>query len=178
MSDTTTVAVEAYVPPPGRNSEMPTSEVAGPVPPDSITAGQSGSPVLEPVQISELEPVQKRSLRERAARAWAASRAYWTPPDVFTQRPPSLQGLAAYARRAPWTHQQTGPIRAAGVGYYRFVGYPYTVVSRYREFIVQRPLRLVYALGTVKILSLTGPGDWAVHHLVYPVVETAGRILL
>src|SRR5689334_4436870 len=94
---------------------------------------------------------------------WAASKAYWTPPAVFTDRPASLDELRAYATAAPWTHQKTGPIRALGVGYYRFVAYPRTVRLRYTEWFWQRPLRLAAYLGGIKLLSMTGPGDWVVH---------------
>lgn len=108
----------------------------------------------------------------------AAARRYWTPPAVFTERPPSLANLAAYAKQAPWTHQQAGPIRTAGIAYYRFAGYPYTVCSRYTEWFAQRPMRMVCLLGGIKLLALTGPGDWAVHTLVYPAAHLAGRIFL
>jgi hypothetical protein len=108
----------------------------------------------------------------------ASSRAYWTAPSIFTDRPASLEELAAYAKRAPWTHQQTGIIRSFGIGWYRFVAYPYTVKSRYQEWFVQRPLRLAALVGGIKLLSLTGPGDWVVHTVVYPAAQLAGHIFL
>jgi hypothetical protein len=103
---------------------------------------------------------------------------YWTPPAVFTEQPASLADLASYAKVAPWTHQPTGLLRGLGVGYYRFVGYPYTVISRYREWFAQRPLRFALLLGGVKLAALTGPGDWVVHTVLYPVAQFAGRTLL
>jgi hypothetical protein len=118
------------------------------------------------------------TLWARIGAAVAASRAYWTPPDIFTGRPASLEELAAYAKRAPWTHQRTGIVRAAGVGHYRVVGYPWTCVSRYGEWAAQRPMRLFAHLGGVKLLALTGPGDWAVHHIVYPAAQFAGHVFL
>lgn len=155
-----------------RNSEMPTSGFSEGAPTETITAGQSGSPSLEPVQISEL------GLRGRAARAYAASRAYWTPPSVFTQRPASLQDLAAYARTAPWTHQRRGFIRGLGVAWYRLIAFPITVLLRYLEWFAQRPLRAFTLFGIVKLISLTGPGHWAVQHVVYPAAQLAGQIFL
>jgi hypothetical protein len=117
-------------------------------------------------------------LKARIRGLAAASRAYWTAPSIFTDRPASLEELAAYAKRAPWTHQQTGIIRAAGVGYYRTIAYPYTVVSRYREWFAQRPLRFAALLGGIKLFALTGPGDWVVHTVVYPAAQLAGHIFL
>lgn len=163
------------VPPPAdpqvSDSEVPTSGISGDsagATPESITAGQSGSAVT----------VTRPGFRVRVAGTWAASRTYWTPPAVFTDRPASLHDLAAYAKQAPWTAQQTGLIRAFGVGYYRYGAYPYTVVSRYREWFVQRPLRYAALLGGVKLAALTGPGHWVVHTVVYPAAQFAGHIFL
>lgn len=97
---------------------------------------------------------------------------------MFTTAPATLEDLAAYAKRAPWTQQQTGIIRAAGIGYYRFLAYPYTVVSRYREWFAQRPMRMLFLAGGVKLAALTGPGHWVVHTVVYPVAQFAGHIFL
>jgi len=118
------------------------------------------------------------TLRDRFWLLRTSAKDYWTPPAVFTEQPASLADLASYAKSAPWTHQHTGILRGLGVGYYRFLGYPYTVISRYREWFAQRPIRLAILLGGVKLAALTGPGDWVVHTVVYPVAQFAGRILL
>jgi hypothetical protein len=97
---------------------------------------------------------------------------------VFTERPPSLADLHAYARQAPWTAQQTGLIRGAGVGYYRFVAYPRTVYLRYKAWFWERPLRLAAYAGGLKLASMTGPGGWVVDHVVYPAAQLAGHIFL
>jgi hypothetical protein len=157
---------------PEPKSEVPTSGKPQAAPTPSETAAHSGAPSETGAAVSDLE------FRVRAAGLWTRSRTYWTPPAVFTARPASLADLAEYAKHAPWTHQQTGIVRAFGVGYYRSVGYPYTVVSRYREWIAQRPARLLVALGGIKLAASTGPGIWVVDHLIYPAARLAGHIFL
>lgn len=120
------------------------------------------------------QPLQISGFRAFAARC----ATYWTPPEIFTDQPASLQDLADYARHAPWTHQNTGLLRAAGIGYYRAVSYPYTVVSRYREWVMQRPGRLLLHLGGLKLLAHTSPGMWAVDHLIYPAAQIVGHVFL
>jgi hypothetical protein len=157
---------------PTPNSEVPTSDTSQPAPDETITAGHSGTPSETGAATSDL------GFRVRATAAWHATRTYWTPPAIFTDQPASLADLAAYARHAPWSHRTDGPLRAAGVGYYRLIGYPYTVVSRYREWIAQRPGRLLIALGGIKLATATGPGIWVVDHLIYPAARLVGHILL
>lgn len=156
----------------GGKSEVPTSGTRRGAPTGTITAGQSGSTVGDDVTVSE------SGFRVRLAAAVTATRDYWTAPAVFTDRPASLAELAEYAKQAPWTHERTGLVRGLGVGYYRSFAYPYTVVSRYREWFAQRPLRLLALAGGVKLAALTGPGSWAVDHLVYPAAHLAGHIFL
>jgi len=131
---------------------------------------------------------------DRWVKVGTATIAYFTPPAVFTDRPASLAELAAYARTAPWTAQQhvakpytdeatgkqvkTGLIRAAGIWYYRGVGYPYTVWSRYKEWIIQRPGRAVPILLVVKLLASTSYGQWTVEHLITPAVHAVMWVLL
>lgn len=124
------------------------------------------------------DPVADFTFSARISRFWTASKDYWTPPAIFTEAAPSLADLSAYAKTAPWTHQHTGLLRTLGVGYYRAVGYPYTVWSRYKEHVLQRPGRLIVHLGLLKVASLTGPGDWVVHTVVYPVAQFAGHLFL
>jgi hypothetical protein len=123
-----------------------------------------------------------------------AGKAYFTPPAVFTDRPASLAELADYARYAPWTVQpfvdrpytdedanqmvKTGAVRAAGIWWYRWIGYPYTVVSRYREWILQRPGRAIPVLLLVKLAASTSYGSWAVDNLLYPVAHAVAWVLL
>jgi hypothetical protein len=161
------------VPPPADPySEVPTSEPSQGGGTQTITAGQSGSTTHAGVVTSDL------GFRVRISGAWARSAAYWTPPSLFTDRPASLEELAAYAKSAPWTSQDRGLLRASGVWHYRLLGYPYTVISRYREWVFQRPMRLGAHLGGIKLFALTGPGQWVVHTVVYPAAHFAGHIFL
>lgn len=161
------------VPPPADpGSEVPTSERRQGAPTDSVAAGQSGSSTETAGSTSDL------GFRVHVATVWSATRAYWTPPVVFTAQPASLADLAAYAKQAPWTSQDAGLIRSFGVWYYRAFGYPYTVISRYREWFAQRPLRFAALLGGIKLAALTGPGSWVVHTVVYPAAQYAGHIFL
>ncbi len=153
---------------PGAGSEVPTSGTSKGGTPEPITAGQSGSPDM----------VSENHFRTWAKRTYGSARAYWTPPSVYTDPPASLRELAAYAKTGPWTHQDRGLLRAAGVWHYRLFGYPYTVVSRYREWVFQRPLRLAAHVGLLKLSASTAPGIWVVDHIVYPVAHLAGRIFL
>lgn len=153
-------------------SELPSSGTPAEAPAVIVSAGQSGSPTAKTSENAWT------GFRTRTTRAWTASKAYWAPPAVFTQRPASLADLATYARQAPWTADSHGPIRAFGLWYYRCVAYPHTVASRYTEWFVQRPLRFAALLGGLKIASLTGPGSWAVDNIVYPAVQLAGHVFL
>jgi hypothetical protein len=155
-----------------RNPEMPNAGSPEGAPEERISAGQDAPTVETDV------PTSGSSLRVKVSNAWTAAGAYWTPPALFTDRPASLAELAQYAKTAPWTAQTTGPVRAAGVWHYRLVGYPYTTVSRYREWAVQRPLRLAAHLGALKLAASTGPGIWLVDHIVYPVAHLAGHVFL
>lgn len=173
-----------------RPSPYPRTRVDGPtlhvVPtvtqgdPETCNAESAGA-LTEPKIKANATDTLKSAITAGSSRVgvWvAASRAYWTPPQVFTDRPASLADLAEYARTAPWTTQDAGIVRAGGVWYYRLVAYPYTVVSRYREWFAQRPLRLVALAGSVKLAAATDPGVWVVNHVVYPVFTAAGRVLL
>lgn len=147
-----------------QHSEMPTSGNQEEAPTETISAGQNGSPLGS----------RLKDFRTVAAR----SRDYWTAPKLYTDRPASLADLAEYARHAPWTAQQAGPVRAFGIWYYRLFAYPYTAWGRTKEHLVQRPLRFAALLGTVKLASMTGPGAWVVEHAILPAAQFAGHILL
>jgi hypothetical protein len=144
--------------------------------------GQENTPPEGSPQVSDHAAVEGDapdfSFRARFGRFWAASKDYWTPPAILTERPPALADLAAYAKTAPWTDQSHGIIRAFGVAYQRGFAIPYTTWSRTKEHFVQRPLRFAALLAGTKLVCLTGPGDWAVHTLVYPVAQYAGHVFL
>lgn len=104
---------------------------------------------------------------------WWRVRDYFTPPELLTDRPASIPELSAYAHRGGWTRQPYGPIRTAGIWWWRLIGLPQTVRSRLREWVWQRPGRAVTAVAAVKLLSLTGPGAWVVETVIEPVVHAA-----
>lgn len=104
---------------------------------------------------------------------WWRVRDYATPPELFTDRPASIPELSAYARRGTWTRQPYGPIRTAGVWWWRLVGLPQTVRCRLREWVWQRPGRAITVIALIKVLSLTTPGAWVVDRVIEPVVHAA-----
>ena len=136
-------------------------------------------------QVSASDGANGGTVRDRVSGFWASTtavagrtQAYWTPPAIFTDRPASVADLADYARHAPWTAQNAGLIRKAGNVYWSGLALPYTAISRYREWMVQRPGRLAAHLGVLKLFTLTTPGMWVVDHLVYPVAQFAGHVFL
>lgn len=128
------------------------------------------------------------------AAQWEASKQYWTPPSVLTERPPTVAELAEYAWRGPWTrHPHTTVnvdqrsqkqttcrhwIRIAGIWWHRLIGVPTTVVCRYVEWFAQRPGRTIPALLLVRLFTLTGPGAWLVDHLINPLAHGLAWALL
>lgn len=84
---------------------------------------------------------------------------YWTPPVVWTQVPPSLAELRAYAWSGPWTAER-GFFRRAGIWWYRLAGWPVTSVCRYVEWIAQRPGRAATVAGIYVLLAHTTPGQY------------------
>lgn len=103
---------------------------------------------------------------------------YFTPPTILADRPASIPELATYAHEGGWTRQQHGLLRASGIWWWRLVGLPKTVISRYREWIWQRPGRVIPVLLLIKLLALTGPGMWVVDHLFLPAARAAVWLLL
>lgn len=131
-------------------------------------SGHSGASGLHPA-ITE---------RDRWGEWGARFLTYFTPPTVLTDRPAAIPELAVYAHEGGWTRQQHGALRASGIWWWRLVGLPKTVISRYREWIWQRPGRAIPVLLLVKLLALTGPGTWAVNHLFLPAARAAVWLLL
>jgi hypothetical protein len=116
--------------------------------------------------------------RERLDNAIRGARTYFTPPAVLTERPASVAELTAYAKRAGWTSQSHGGIRAAGIAWYRVIGLPTTVVCRYVEWIAQRPGRAIPAFALWKLVISTGPGPWITDNVITPLGHAAAWVLL
>ncbi|WP_123678926.1 hypothetical protein [Couchioplanes caeruleus] len=112
----------------------------------------------------------------RAGLGWL--REYLTPPSVLAEAPASVAELRRYARWGAWTSSTAGLLRNLGIGWYRLVGLPVTVVCRYVEWIWQRPGRAIPVYLLWKLLISTGPGPWAAEHLIRPVLGVLAWVLL
>lgn len=131
--------------------------------PEVCIAGFEGADVTHRSHVEGSETLHPAITAGDRVRSWVAkSRAYWTPPEILTKRPPAVSGLAAYAKRGAWTRQIDGPIRRAGVAWFRVVGIPVTVLCRFAEWVWQRPGRAVPVLVLAKVLAHTTPGRWVV----------------
>ena len=100
------------------------------------------------------------------------------PPNVLTEQPSSVAKLRAYARGGSWTKSKSGAIRALGVGYWRMVGLPITVVCRYIEWIAQGPGRAITAFGLWWLFINHGPGPWVADHIIRPLGTLLGWLFL
>jgi hypothetical protein len=124
-------------------------------------------------------PVQSAiTQRDRLQDLLRAARGYVTPPAVLTDRPASVAELSAYAHRAGWTARSDGPLRVAGVWWFRLIGLPLTVAGRYVEWIAQRPGRAIPVFGLWKLVILTGGGPWFADHVIRPVGHVLAWVLL
>lgn len=108
---------------------------------------------------------------------WALVLTYFTPPDIFTERPESMSALRRYARKAAWA-SKAGVRRSLGIGYFRVIARPVTIVCRYVEWIAQRPGRALPAYGLWKLVISIGPGPWVAHHIIDPLASFAGWVFL
>ncbi|GAA5021754.1 hypothetical protein [Actinopolymorpha pittospori] len=86
--------------------------------------------------------------------------AFFDPPEIVSERRPSLAEVVAYARRAPYAPDQ-GPRRTAGLGYAFVVAVPVYAVAYICAWICERPARLVSALMLVAAFCFTPAGLWA-----------------
>jgi hypothetical protein len=82
-----------------------------------------------------------------------------TPPEPWRHRPASLAAMSRYAHQGGWTGNG-GPLRFAGVWYFRLVAVPVAVITHYLAWIVARPSRLATALLVYTVLAHIGPLRW------------------
>lgn len=73
------------------------------------------------------------------------------PPDIWSERRPSLRDLYLYGVYGRWT-QVDGPVRFAGALYATVVAFPFHAVGYLACWIVERPSRLFVA-ATVAALT-------------------------
>lgn len=150
---------------------QPTSTVSN----HPLSAGQSPAPAVERETAPETpetlhSPITKS---DAGVERWQKVKAYLVMPSPLAERAPAVAQIKAYAEQAPWTAKADGPVRFAGILYCRLIAIPYIVWSRIREWIWQRPARLLVTAVTVKLLAQLPPAEWAVDHLVKPAVGFA-----
>lgn len=93
------------------------------------------------------EPAETATLGERLA-GWVG---VFRPPEIWTDDRPALAKVAARAKRGEWT-KADGAVRKAGVAYFRFVYVPTAAVTRYVDWLVERPSRLFVALAVLGLI--------------------------
>lgn len=165
----------------------------GPVPDDvtvsnsPISTGESESapePTLFQEEGGKVSSLQSSlhfdldTLREQLRSGLGGMKDYLTPPSVLTESPASVAELAAYAHWGTWTTSADGPLRKLGIVWHRAFGLPATVVCRYVEWLWQRPGRAIPVFVLWKLLISTGPGPWAVEHLIHPILGVIAWVLL
>lgn len=103
---------------------------------------------------------------------------YWTPPAILTDQAPAIERIKQYARYGAWTTRTDGPLRAFGIAWCYLVAIPTLVVTRYAEWLCQRPGRFITVSVTVKMLTFLPPIAWAVDHLITPAARFVLRLFL
>lgn len=100
----------------------------------------------EPAGVPD-EPAETTTLGERLA-GWLG---VFQPPEIWTEDRPALAKVAARAKRGEWT-KADGALRKAGVAYFRLVYVPTAAVTRYVDWLVERPSRLFVALAVLGLI--------------------------
>ncbi|MEQ4209631.1 hypothetical protein [Actinopolymorpha sp. B9G3] len=85
--------------------------------------------------------------------------AYFDPPEIVSERRPSLAEVVRYAREAPYAPTE-GALRTAGTGYAFTVAVPVYAVTYMLAWICERPARLASAAALVAAFSFTPAGAW------------------
>jgi len=104
----------------------------------------------EPVAVPD-EPTETTTLGDRITDAGQRLFVMFQPPEIWTDDRPALAKVAARAKRGEWT-KPTGAVRKAGVAYFRFVYVPTAAVTRYVDWLVERPSRLFVALAVLGLI--------------------------
>lgn len=77
-----------------------------------------------------------------------------TPPDIWSDKRPSLRDLWLYGVYGRWTHAN-GPVRFAGATYATVVAFPLHAIGYSVLWIFERPARLLIASTVVALTILT-----------------------
>jgi len=106
--------------------------------------------------------------------AWLAKfGAYFTPPELLTERRPAVATMREYARRGRYSADLHGPVRRLGLIWVHLVATPAVAVARLWEWLLERPARFAVAVLTVKALSTLPPVAWTVDHVIKPGADMA-----
>lgn len=120
---------------------------------------------------SRKSAVTVSDIRQRA-------RAYFTPPSILTGDPESIPTKRRYARAGTWTASKDGPLRKAGVGYWRLIALPVNVVTGYITWIADRPGRALIVYLMWRMVISNPPGPWFVKHILTPLGSIAEWLFL
>jgi hypothetical protein len=85
--------------------------------------------------------------------------AYFDPPEIVSERRPSLAEVVRYARQAPYAPAD-GLLRTAGIGYAFAVAVPVYALTHMTAWVCERPARLASAAVLVAAFGLTPAGEW------------------
>lgn len=77
-----------------------------------------------------------------------------TPPDIWSDKRPSLRDLWLYGVYGRWTHA-SGPVRFAGAAYATVIAFPLHAIGYSVLWIFERPARLLIAAILVALTYLT-----------------------
>ena len=75
------------------------------------------------------------------------------PPDIWSDKRPSLRDLWLYGVYGRWT-QASGPVRVLGALYASVIAMPFTTVVYLLAWIVERPARLFVAATVAALIKL------------------------
>ena len=123
-------------------------------------AGPNVRPRRRAREETELSSPIVATERSRGARFFLAIGREIKPMDFWKKPQPSLREVVAYAWQAPYA-PDTGFGRFFGRVYGLGIALPYTSWLWFRGWIVARPGRLFVAFLLAVLLTLAGPGAWA-----------------
>lgn len=153
-----------------RNSELCTSELTA-VPVERGTGEIDTETLHSAMTDSDRRPFDTA--------AWLAKfGAYFTPPQLLTERRPAVDTMRRYAERGRYTTNLYGPVRRLGLIWVHVVATPALVFARAWEWLLERPARFAVAVLVVKALSTLPPVAWTVDHLIHPGADMALRVFL
>lgn len=120
------------------------------------SAGEEADTPNASVRAAARAKVSPKSARTQ--RDWLKElRVAFTPPEIWSERRPSLREVWLYAKYGPWTSEY-GFVRWMGRAYAWSVALPLHTAGYYLLWIVQRPTRLVTAVLLGVLIGNTGPG--------------------